>query len=95
MYGVPLQIHRTFSNVDNPRIRPKEAQWVRDGGILFYSIQPKNWAEYAEGGSKDEEIVAHAEVVKELAPHKIMVVVGFEPDAKVPETCLPDKPEKV
>ena len=37
MYDVPLQIYRTFRANSNPKIT-KEAQWIRDGGILFYSI---------------------------------------------------------
>ena len=38
-----------------------------------------------EGGSKDKEILKYAEAVQSMAPHKIMVAVGYEPDLYVPE----------
>ena len=36
-YGEPLHIMRTFRTKSNPEITT-EAEWIRDGGILFYSI---------------------------------------------------------
>ena len=38
-----------------------------------------------EDGIKNDEIKKYAEAVKEMAPHKIMVVVGYEPDLYVIE----------
>lgn len=36
-YGEPLHIMRTFKASSNPEI-DTEAEWIRNGGILFYSI---------------------------------------------------------
>ena len=82
-YGVPIQIYRTFKANSNAAITT-EAPWIQNGGILIYSIQPKPWTDYVSGGSKDEEIEKYADAVKSMAPHKIIVLVGYEPDIYVP-----------
>ena len=39
-YGEPLQIYRSFNNKSNRSItRSAEAEWVEEGGIVFYSLQ--------------------------------------------------------
>ena len=87
IYGVPLHIHRTFKNRSNAKIN-KELDWVKEGGILFYSTDPEPWADYAEGASDktEEEIRMFAQAVKEVAPHQVMVPAGYEPDLYIPET---------
>ena len=39
-YGEPLQIYRSFNNKSNLKITTSaEAEWVEEGGIVFYSLQ--------------------------------------------------------
>lgn len=83
VWNEDLHIFRTFRSMSNRRIR-KELGWIQDGGILFYSIQPKTWSEYSqESGIKDWEIRKYANAIAEVKPHKVMVPVGFEPNEYV------------
>jgi hypothetical protein len=43
VWNLPLHIYRTFKAKSNAEIT-EEVPWIEAGGILFYSIQPKNWA---------------------------------------------------
>lgn len=81
-YGQPLHIYRQFNESSNAGLT--EWKFIEEGGIIFYSIQPKDWALYASG-MKDWEIRKYARSIAEAAPHQIMVPVGYEPDLYVPE----------
>ena len=84
-YGVPLQIYRGFWSKYRQDFEPEQREFIKDGGIVVYSIQPKPYySEYADG-TKDEEIRDFARAIKKVQPHKVMVFVGFEPDCYVPE----------
>ena len=80
-YGQPLHIYRNFNEKSNASLTGDTAwQFIQDGGIIFYSIQPKNsWAEFARG-DKDAEIRKYARGVASAKPAQIMVPVGYEPD---------------
>ena len=52
-YGKPLHIYRSFNSKWNaPLIR--DVNFVEEGGIVFYSIQPKDWVAYGNGSMDDE-----------------------------------------
>merc|ERR1712110_85264 len=51
----------------------------------MYSTQPDDWAAYASG-SKDDMIQAYAAQVKSLAPAKVLVAAGYEPDGHCVES---------
>jgi len=57
VWNVDLQIYRAFKG---RKPIDEERPWIEAGGILFYSIQPKGWADYAENGSKDDVIIGWA-----------------------------------
>ena len=81
-YGKPLHIYRNFNTNSNADFT--EHEFVADGGIIFYSIQPKDWAAYANG-MKDWEIKLYARSIAAVAPHQVMVPVGYEPDLYIAE----------
>ena len=90
-YGQPLHIYRSFNNHWNAPL-VDDAEWVSEGGIVFYSIQLKDWAEYANG-SRDDEIRLYARAIAEHKPHQFMVPVGYEPDLYAEHPTNP--PEKI
>ena len=84
VWNVPLHIYRTFKNKGNAEIRA-ETEWIDNGGILFYSIQPKDYQAYGPGGSLEDEIEVFADAIAAVSPSQVMVAVGFEPDLYVVE----------
>ena len=85
VFGVPLHIYRTFKGEwrGGSLLTAEEEAWVREGGILFYSTQPQDWA-VAATDSYADQIRLYATAVSSVAPHKVMVAPGFEPDG---HTC--------
>lgn len=87
-YGVPLHIYRTFKREDSGfALKDEERDFIHGGGILFYSFQPHNWANWANASDADtangiDEIAA---AVKSVAPAKVMVCPGFEPNNHIGE----------
>ena len=45
-YGQPLHIYRQFNTSSNDEMTT-EFEFAENGGIVFYSIQPEDWEEYA------------------------------------------------
>ena len=82
-YGETLHIYRQFNNKSNTEMTT-EFEFAKNGGIVFYSIQPEDWAAYASA-SKWWEIRKYARAVASLKPHQVMVPVGYEPDLYIPE----------
>jgi hypothetical protein len=85
---VKLQVYRTFKGCANKyaaALKDDEIDFVAQGGILMYSTQPDDWAAYASG-SKDDMIQAYAAQVKSLAPAKVLVAAGYEPDGHCVES---------
>ena len=66
-WNQPLHIYRSFNTHSNADIR--ETDFIERGGILFYSIQPAVWAEYAEDGIRNAEIELYARSIKAVSPH--------------------------
>ena len=88
VWDQPLHIYRSFNNHSNADIR--ETDFVERGGIIFYSIQPEVWAEYAEDGIRNAEIELYAQSIKAVAPHQVMVCPGYEPDQYLEATADPE-----
>lgn len=87
-YGVPLHIYRTFKTPTFYELTAEEEAFARGGGILFYSVQPDNWTEYARNWPDapwDRSIENWARTIKTLAPHKVMIAPGYEPDGHAVE----------
>ena len=86
-YTVPLHIYRTFKNAgsNTDAITDHERAFVRSGGILFYSIQPNDWAKAATP-AYNWALVRYAAAVKSLAPALVFVAPGYEPDGHAKET---------
>ena len=85
-YGVPLHIYRSFHTAQNGlALTTEERDLIDDGGIVFYSFQPKPWASWANDSDEDtaQGIDAIAAAVKSVAPAKVMVCPGFEPNNHV------------
>ena len=48
-YGVPLHIYRNFKKPGNARLLDEfEGGFIKNGGIVFYSLKLKKWSEYSE-----------------------------------------------
>ena len=91
-YNQPLHIYRSFNNLSNADLT-YEKDWIREkGGILWYSLQPKDWVAYGDG-SKDDEIRMYAQILAEMKPHQIMMPIGYEPDLYV-DVATEDDPDK-
>ena len=92
------RIYRGFWHKWRQDFWPEQRNFIKNGGIVIYSIQPKpEWREYADG-AKDEEIIKYANAIKKVAPHKVLVFVGFEPDVYTfegQERLRDEKPDKV
>ena len=88
-YGVPVHIYRNFKKVPNARLLDEfEGGFIKNGGIVFYSLKLEPWAEYAEGtGHRDGDIRAFARAIREMAPHQLMVCPGYEPNNGLYEYC--------
>jgi len=78
-YGLNCHIYRTFCTPRNWQLKEGTKRWVQRGGILWYNIQPVNWAK-AASAEYDEHIANYASEVGSLAPAQVMVCVGHEPD---------------
>ena len=52
-YGQPIHIYRQFNQQDNADLTT-EFEFIDNGGILFYSIQPDDWAAYGKASKKWE-----------------------------------------
>ena len=85
-YGHRLHIYRTFKTEKWQTVSEDEAAFVKAGGILFYSIQPTPWSDWGASGTKQEKIRGFANVIKALAPAKVMVAPGYEPDGHAAES---------
>ena len=59
-YGVPLHIYRSFNNKSNDSIVDSaEYEWVKEGGIVFYSLQiEKPWSDWRACPTDDDEMIA-------------------------------------
>ena len=82
-YGEPLHIYRQFNTLSNDEMTT-EVEYARNGGIVFYSIQPEDWGKYGTS-SKWWEIRDYARAVASLKPHQVMVPIGYECDLYIPE----------
>ena len=79
VYGHDLHIWRSFKTATKASITGNEREFVRNGGILWYNIQPHNWSE-ASSPSFGPTIRMFARHVKSLAPAQVIVNAGHEPD---------------
>ena len=87
-FGVPLHIYRSFKSAWNlAKLTPEEEQWVRAGGILWYGWQETDWAKAAKDGYK-WKLQPYANAIKSVAPHKVMVCPGWEPDGHTSEFAV-------
>jgi hypothetical protein len=84
-YDTRLHIFRTFKTPTWTEITAGEADFVASGGILFYSIQPQNWSEWVDWNAA-WKINKFAAAIKKMAPHKVMIAPGFEPDGHAAES---------
>ena len=78
-YGHQLHLWRTFKDPENLAITDDQKAFVDGGGILWYNMQPTNWSE-AGSPSFAPTIASYAKAVKSLAPAKVIVNAGHEPD---------------
>eukprot|EP00936_MAST-01D_sp_MAST-1D-sp1_P002196 g2196.t1 len=88
-FGARLHLYRGFYTGKRVAATPDEEQFVRAGGILFYSVEPNCWScmAWAKEGSDDyAQIAAWAGAVGALAPHKVFVAPGYEPDGHANES---------
>ena len=87
-YHRPLHIFRTFKTRNFRTISWSEKSFVSKGGILFYSIQPKPWSDWSPSNNAtvDAAIAKFAAEIKKVAPAKIMVAPGYEPDGHAAES---------
>jgi hypothetical protein len=85
-YGHRLHIYRTFKTEKWQTVSEDEEAFVKAGGILFYSIEPKPWSDWGASGTKQESIRGFANAIKALAPAKVMVAPGYEPDGHAAES---------
>lgn len=75
---LPIHLFRGFKRW-SPEFDQTELDFINSGGIYFYALQPKDWAK-AYDGSEDSRIEGYVTAIKGVAPAKVMVVVGYEPD---------------
>jgi len=87
-WGVPLHIYRSFKSPwDGAKTTDGEQAFVKGGGILWYGWQEESWNVTHTGDCATNEHCAYKWEVKEyanaiqaLAPHKVMVAIGWEQD---------------
>jgi hypothetical protein len=80
-YGKPLHVYRLFKGKGNPGFPDENAfaSWIERGGIVYYSIYDKDYAEIVSG-SRDWAIRAWANKFKEVAPAKMFITMRYEPE---------------
>lgn len=76
----PLHIYRTFKHKGITAWEEKELEFVKKGGIIFWSIQSFNWAEDTADPKYEIHLKKIAEQIKLIKPAKILVAPGYEPD---------------
>lgn len=76
--GLPIHVYRGFKR-HSSKFDELERDFIDSGGIYFYSLQPRNWTK-ASSGQENSMIDGYVEAIKGVAPAKVMVAVGFEPD---------------
>lgn len=91
-YGFPLHMKRVFKGSNWESLTKDELAFVHDGGIIFYTIpisHPQTFADYigVEGANR---IKKFANVIKPLAPARVLITIRYEPDLWVDEA----KPQK-
>ena len=80
VYGHRLHLWRCFKTPDTAAVTANEEAFVRAGGILWYNMQPTNWSLAATAPAFAATIGKYATAVKGLAPAKVLVNAGHEPD---------------
>mmetsp|Transcript_3200 Transcript_3200/g.7679 ORF Transcript_3200/g.7679 Transcript_3200/m.7679 type:complete len:321 (+) Transcript_3200:72-1034(+) len=91
-YGFPLHIKRVFKGNNWQHLTDDELAFAQSGGILFYTIpisHPQTFADYI-GTEGEWRIQQFADVIKPLAPAKVLVTIRYEPELWVDES-KPDK----
>ncbi len=80
-YKKRLHIYRSFKGTkwNSWGFTKEEKDFINSGGIVFYSVEPTNWTQW-DDWHMAWMIEKYAEEVKSVAPHKVMVAPGFEPD---------------
>jgi len=91
-YGFKLHIMRVFKGHGYETLTADELNFVKGGGILFYTIPmspPQKFSDYfgAEGNNRVQKF---AKVLKALSPAKFMITIRYEPSFWT-EKSDPDK----
>jgi hypothetical protein len=84
-FDTKLHIYRTFKTETWTEITPGEQAFVAGGGILFYSIEPRNWTEWVDWHAA-WKIKRFAAAIRAVAPAKVMVAPGYEADGHAEES---------
>ena len=74
-YGYRLHIYRTFKTENWYEITPEETAFIDAGGILFYSIEPKNWSAWVDWHAA-WKIKRFADAIKAVAPAQVLIAPG-------------------
>lgn len=86
-YGVPLHIFRGFKTGKYTTLTSDETNFIKGGGIYFYSVEPHPWAEWTGNNeTRQAEIEKMAKEIQSVAPAKVMLAPGFEPDGHAAES---------
>lgn len=79
-YGSKLHIFRVFKQPPKWEFTEDEMAFIKDGGIIFYSIQPDVWKSSVDKFWYRSQMRKAAAVIKAVAPAQVMVSPGYEPD---------------
>jgi hypothetical protein len=74
-----LQLYRIFAGAGWADLEPNTVEFVKSGGIVFYSVYDLDWADIA-AGKKDWAINAYIAAFKAVYPAKMFVTMTFEPE---------------
>jgi len=76
--GFPCHLYRYYWSSGN-RLKDFELDFVTAGGIIWFSVQPKDWKEAASTAYKPV-LNELCDLVSSLAPAQVMISAGHEPD---------------
>eukprot|EP00927_Polykrikos_kofoidii_P061859 TRINITY_DN56683_c0_g1_i1.p1 TRINITY_DN56683_c0_g1~~TRINITY_DN56683_c0_g1_i1.p1 ORF type:complete len:343 (+),score=56.78 TRINITY_DN56683_c0_g1_i1:136-1164(+) len=83
--GAQIHIKRGFYKRPLQEFSDDDSKFIASGGIIFYSVQPTNWAEH-DSPKNLAYIERHARLIKSVSPSAVLVCPGFEPDGHAEES---------
>jgi len=89
--GFPCHLYRYYWSSGNT-LKPYEVDFITSGGIIWLSVQPRDWKEAASRAYRPvlDEL---CKLVKKLAPAQVMISAGHEPDRHC--TICDNHPEEI